>query len=128
MTVGKLASIALDCADPVELARFWAALIGGEVALNGEDFVAVRAGSLWLAAVRTPGYRPPTWGDAATPKQMHLDVAVDDLDRAEAAAIGLGARPVADRPFPDRYRVLLDPAGHPFCLSVQMPDPEAVAT
>jgi hypothetical protein len=35
---------------------------------------------------------------------------------------------VADRPFPDRYRVLLDPAGHPFCLSVQMPDPEAVPT
>jgi hypothetical protein len=26
------------------------------------------------------------------------------------------------QPSPDRWRVLLDPAGHPFCLSVQIPE------
>jgi len=53
---------------------------------------------------------------------MHLDLAVDDLDQAEAEALRLGARPAAEQPAPDRWRVLLDPAGHPFCLSTQIPD------
>ena len=92
------------------------------MALTGEDCVAVRTGRGWLAATRVPDHRPPTWGDPATPKQMHIDVAVDDLDAAEAEAVRLGARPVPDRPFPDRYRVLTDPAGHFFCLTVQIPD------
>ena len=44
---------------------------------------------------------------------MHLDIEVDDLDAAAAAA--LGAR-VAEYQPRDNIRVLLDPAGHPFCL------------
>jgi len=28
----------------------------------------------------------------------------------------------AEQPAPDRWRVLLDSAGHPFCLSTQIPD------
>jgi hypothetical protein len=43
-----------------------------------------------LVALRVPGYVPPTWPDAATPKQTHLDLSVDDLDTAEAEAIRLG--------------------------------------
>ena len=122
MAAARLASIVLDCSDPMVLARFWAALIGGEVALTGEDFVAVRTDRGWLAATRVPDHRPPTWGDPTTPKQMHIDVAVDDLDVAEAQAIRLGERPIADPPSPDGYRVLTDPAGHFFCLTVQIPD------
>jgi Glyoxalase-like domain len=45
---------------------------------------------------------------------------VDDLDRAEA--LRLGARRAIEQRAPDRWRVLLDPAGHPFCLSTQIPD------
>lgn len=67
-------------------------------------------------------YRPPSWPDGPIPKQMHLDVAVDDLEEAEAAALRLGARPAAEQPEPQRWRVLLDPAGHPFCLTTQIPD------
>lgn len=52
------------------------------------------------------------------PKQMHLDLAVaaDGLDAAQALAVRLGARLAGQQPQPDRRRVLLDPAGHPFCL------------
>jgi Glyoxalase-like domain len=71
--------------------------------------------------VRVADYQPPTWPDPAVPKQMHLDLAVDDLDAAEAEAIRLGARKPPGQPAPDRWRVLLDPAGHPFCLSSQIP-------
>ena len=46
---------------------------------------------------------------------MHLDVEVDDLEIAVADALALGAALAADQP-QDDVRVLLDPAGHPFCL------------
>ena len=46
---------------------------------------------------------------------MHLDIAVEDLDRGVAWATELGAT-VAPTQFRDGIRVMLDPAGHPFCL------------
>jgi glyoxalase superfamily protein len=122
MAVARLGSISLDCADPRSLADFWAALVGGEVAFTSDDFVAVKTDRGWLSAVRVPDFEPPTWPTGPTPKQMHLDLAVDDLDAAEAEAIRLGARRAAEQPAPERWRVLLDPAGHPFCLSSQIPE------
>jgi Glyoxalase-like domain len=112
----------LDCADPAALASFWAELLGGEVAFSSEDFVAVKTDGIWLSAVRVPDYQAPEWPDGGRPKQIHLDLAVDDLDAAEAEAIGLGARRTTEQPAPDRWRVMLDPAGHPFCLSSLIPD------
>ncbi len=103
------------------LGAFWAGLLGGEVAFTGEDFVAVKTDGMWLAAVRVPDFRPPSWPAGDVPKQMHLDLAVDDLDQAEEEALRLGARRADEQPAPDRWRVLLDPAGHPFCLSTQIP-------
>jgi hypothetical protein len=37
---------------------------------------------------------------------------VDNLDRAEASVLALGARPLS----PPGDHVYADPAGHPFCL------------
>lgn len=122
MAAARLGSIALDCADPPSLAAFWAELIGGEVAFTSDDFVAVKTDRGWLAAVRVPDYEPPTWPVGVRPKQMHLDLAVDDLEEAEAEALRLGARRAPEQPAPERWRVLLDPAGHPFCLSTQIPE------
>jgi hypothetical protein len=122
MAIARLASIALDCDDPSALAAFWAALVGGEIVPVNDGFVGVRTDHGWLVAVRVPAYRPPSWPDGAIPKQIHLDLAVDDLDVAEPEAIRLGARRAPVQPAPDRWRVLLDPAGHPFCLSTQIPD------
>jgi hypothetical protein len=122
VAVARLGSIALDCADPTTLAAFWAELLGGEVAFTSDEFVAVKTDRAWLAAVRVPDYQAPSWPQGAAPKQIHLDLAVDDLDQAEVEALRLGARRAADQPAPDRWRVLLDPAGHPFCLSTQIPE------
>lgn len=122
MAVARSISISLDCAEPLALATFWAELVGGEVAFTSDEFVAVKTGRGWLATVRVLDYRPPSWPDGPIPKQMHLDVAVDDLEEAEAAALRLGARPAAEQPEPQRWQVLLDPAGHPFCLTTQIPD------
>jgi Glyoxalase-like domain len=122
MALARLASIALDCSDTTSLARFWADLVGGEVAFSSEEFCAVKTSGGWLATVRVPDYQPPTWPGPAVPKQMHLDLAVTDLEAAEAEAIRLGARKADEQPGPDRWRVLFDPAGHPFCLSSQIPE------
>jgi hypothetical protein len=47
--------------------------------------------------------------------QFHLDVEVDDLDEGVAYALSVGAE-LADFQPQEKVRVMLDPAGHPFCL------------
>ncbi|MFD6529381.1 VOC family protein [Streptomyces sp. NPDC060184] len=116
MPLARLAAINLECSDPVSLARFWAHLLGGEVAVETPGFCAVRAGTLHLGAVRVADYRQPTWPSGECPQQMHLDLTVEDLDTAEHEAVRLGATKERLQPAPERSRVLRDPAGHPFCL------------
>jgi predicted enzyme related to lactoylglutathione lyase len=62
-------------------------------------------------------YRRPTWPNAEGAQQMmmHLDLATDDVDAAVAWAIDAGATVAEHQPQP-HVRVMLDPAGHPFCL------------
>lgn len=119
MPIARIAAINLECPDPAALAQFWAAMLDGEVAVRTPDFCAVQAGPLYLGAVRVAGYQPPTWPTAERSQQMHLDLAVDDpdhLDDAEARAIRLGAVKESHQSAPESFRVLRDPAGHPFCL------------
>jgi hypothetical protein len=121
MTVARLALTALDCADPEPLAQFWAALLDGTIVLRTDQVVVVKTGTMLLGATRVPDYTPPTWPGGDAPKRMHLDLAVRDLDTAEATALELGARKADTQPQPDRWRVYFDPAGHPFCLTVNIP-------
>lgn len=112
----RIAAINLDCADPVALARFWAAMLDGEMAIETPGFCAVKTGTMYLGAVRVDDHRPPTWPSNERPQQLHLDLAVEDLDAAEREAIRLGATAETSQPGGERFRVLRDPAGHPFCL------------
>jgi catechol 2,3-dioxygenase-like lactoylglutathione lyase family enzyme len=122
MTVSlRLAAISLDCADPAELAEFYSRLTGFEVVFSNDDFVALR-GDIYLTTQRVEGYQPPTWPDSGRAKQIHLDFATDDLDGAAQIAIGLGASLADSQPRPDDWRVLIDPAGHPFCFTTLIPD------
>jgi hypothetical protein len=50
--------------------------------------------------------------------QLHLDIEVDDLATEVDRAVRLGAS-VADVQPQQHVRVLLDPAGHPFCMFVE---------
>jgi tmRNA-binding protein len=68
----------------------WAELVGGEIAFISDDFVAVKADQVWLAAVRVPDHKAPTWSEGDLAKQMQLDLDVEDLDGAEAEARRLG--------------------------------------
>jgi hypothetical protein len=46
---------------------------------------------------------------------MHLEIQVDDLESGAAHARACGATQADHQP-QDDVRVMLDPAGHPFCL------------
>jgi hypothetical protein len=46
---------------------------------------------------------------------LHLDFEVTDLEAESQRAVALGATLTSRQP-QDNVRVLLDPAGHPFCL------------
>ena len=63
------------------------------------------------------GYVPPRWppADGEQRAMVHFDFEVADLDAATHDALALGARLAEFQPRAN-VRVLLDPAGHPFCL------------
>jgi hypothetical protein len=122
MATIRLGSVSLDCADPASLGAFWAALLDGEVVFSSDQFVAVKLAHAWLSAVQVDDYVEPTWPASDVAKQIHLDLAVDDLEGATATALRLGARRPDHQPGADRFVVLLDPAGHPFCLTTQIPE------
>ena len=114
--IGRLHHLIVDCPDPRGLAAFWSALLGQPVTFAEDDFVVVARDSTssGMAFQLAPDQVPPTWPDPAVPQQMHLDVMVDDLEAAEEAVLGLGARRLTERG--SVSRVFADPAGHPFCL------------
>jgi hypothetical protein len=60
-------------------------------------------------------YNAPRWPDPAYPQQVHLDIAIGDLDAGEAQALELGATRLPGGG--QTFRVFADPAGHPFCLT-----------
>jgi catechol 2,3-dioxygenase-like lactoylglutathione lyase family enzyme len=111
--------VALDAPDPIELARFYSGLLGWPVAGQDENgaSIGVPGTTSFLAFQRATTYERPVWPATEGSQQMmlHLDIAVDDLEVAVEDAIALGAA-VAEHQPQDDVRVLLDPAGHPFCL------------
>ncbi|MFJ3639147.1 VOC family protein [Streptomyces sp. NPDC090108] len=114
----RFVAVTFDCADPAELAGFYGELLELPVLFSTDDFALIgRKDSPGLGFTCIADHRPPTWPDPAHGKQAHLELGVDDLDLAEKRALALGAvRPDA-QPDPDRWRVLVDPAGHPFCVT-----------
>ncbi|MFF8725730.1 VOC family protein [Streptomyces sp. NPDC015171] len=115
----RYVAVTFDCADPAELARFYGEMFGLPVAFSSDDFVMLggEGGAAGLAFHRLPDYRRPTWPDPAQEKQAHIEVGVNDLDGAETELLARGATRPDSQPEPDRWRVLLDPAGHPFCIT-----------
>jgi len=74
-------------------------------------------GGTGLSFQHEPGYAAPVWPAGPGDQQMmtHLDIAVEDLAAAVAWAEQAGATLAGYQP-QEHVRVLLDPAGHPFCL------------
>lgn len=126
----QVAAVTIAAPDPRELAAFYARLLGWQVATSEGPRPGMPTTDGW-AQMRPPAgtaaptlnfefeadYQPPTWPSEPGKQQLmlHLDVAVDDLDAAVAHAVGEGATLAEFQP-QQLVRVMLDPAGHPFCL------------
>lgn len=109
---------AIEAPDPGALARFYAGLLDWPVVHEepGTAVVGTPNGS-FLVFQQASGYQAPVWPpvEGRQRPMTHFDFQVGDLDSAVAEAVALGAT-LADSQPQEHVRVLLDPAGHPFCL------------
>jgi predicted enzyme related to lactoylglutathione lyase len=109
----RLSGITLDCRDPEELADFWHRLLGGTV-------TEPLAG--WRRIVGHGGGPQISFQPVPEPKlskvRLHLDLTVDDVDRALERVVELGGRWLGQW---HQYgegvvAVVADPEGNEFCL------------
>jgi hypothetical protein len=122
---------AIDCADPVKLAIFYAHITGLKIDLTTEntnsDIVWIELkdnqGMPKLGFQKVANYKAPTWPEGPIPQQLHLDFAVKDLDETEVELLKIGAVKTDFQPgspktndYSTEFRVFLDPEGHPFCI------------
>jgi len=114
----------LDAPDVVLLTRFYEQLLGWEIeALEGDGWSRLRPAdrSTKIEIQFEEHYTRPVWPGAPGTQgmQVHLDIWVDDVPAGVAWALACGATEAAPQPSnrdPSRLRIMLDPAGHPFCL------------
>ena len=87
----------LDSDDPAALASFYSAVLGWDVLHSEDEYAMIGDGSINIGFGKVPEYAAPGW-----PQE----------------ALALGATKPTEQPNPSRWRVLLDPGGHPFdiCL------------
>ncbi|GAA4428260.1 VOC family protein [Actinokineospora soli] len=112
--VMALFAVTIDAPNASALARFYAAVTGMDLTYDGPEGALLSGGGRNLMFQQVQTYTPPAWPDPSRPQQAHLDLKTDDLDAAEALAHSHGATTL-DASSPT-FRVLADPAGHPFCL------------
>ena len=117
MSVATLKMVTLDSSDAARDGEFWHAVLGWEIAHTGDGYAMQSGpGGLSLGLGTIPDHEPPGWPNQHGSKQFHLDLAVDDLDAAAVRCVELGATLPDEQPG-ESWRVLLDPSGHPFCLT-----------
>jgi hypothetical protein len=119
----KFTELAIDCADPESLARFWCAVLDYEVQ-DEEDGVVTIGSPLVSEGKNRPGPVPPTLTFAPVPERkivknrLHLDVNPTDRDQDEEVRrlLDLGARHLDVGQGDVSWVVLADPEGNEFCV------------
>ncbi|NHA67873.1 VOC family protein [Phycicoccus flavus] len=117
MALASLKMVTLDSSDVRRDVAFWAEVLGWDVAHTEEEYgMLTSPDGLALGFGLVEGYEAPGWPNSNGSKQFHLDLAVDDLDGAAERVVALGGTLPQDQPG-ETWRVVLDPSGHPFCLT-----------
>ena len=117
--ITSIIGIAFDCSNANALADFCVKISGWEKEISDDEFAALRTPQGILLVFQTvDNYVPPVWPwrDDKQQQMAHIDFKVDSLSEAEELAIKHGATK-AEVQYYDTSTVILDPAGHPFCLS-----------
>jgi hypothetical protein len=115
----KLSATVLGTRDPQGLCAFYAKLLGWQITQSDPDWAMLKPpdGGSGLSFQIETTHVPPTWPQDKDHQQMqmHLDIGVDDFESAINWSLENGARQADFQPQHD-VRVMIDPAGHPFCL------------
>ena len=119
----QFTELAIDCADPAVLARFWCAVLGYEVRAREEGTVTIGPPAAPEHGDR-PGPVPPIVTFAAVPEpktvknRMHIDLSPSDREQHDEIhrLLELGARPVDVGQGEQSWVVLADPEGNEFCV------------
>jgi hypothetical protein len=119
----KFTELAIDCADPHGLARFWCAVLGYEVQDDSDDVVTIGSPAVPEGKLR-PGPVPPTLTFAQVPEgktiknRLHLDVNPTDTEQDDEVRrlLDLGARRADVGQGNESWVVLADPEGNEFCV------------
>ena len=126
MPAGRLLSVVFECTDPDEEGSFWEAVLGWVRHQGDREWVTIADPgdrTKRLSFQQVDDHVPPTWPARERPQQAHIDMLVEDLDAAEARVLDLGATRLTSETVihpEESFRVYADPAGHPFCLIVQV--------
>jgi hypothetical protein len=116
----KLTDLAIDCADPRGLARFWCSVLDYEVQDADDELVTIGPPE----GKDDVGPVPPTLTFARVPEgkavknRLHLDVNPTDREQDEEVRrlLDLGARHVDVGQGAASWVVLADPEGNEFCV------------
>jgi hypothetical protein len=120
----QIRGVAIDCDNISELANFYSRISGQPIFYQSDDFACLNLATYWLTFQHVDHYVAPTWPTSESPKQFHLEIWTDDIDGGEQLVLDYGATKSDNQPSPDdSWRVYIDPAGHPFCLTRNVPDP-----
>ncbi|UVS80725.1 VOC family protein [Actinokineospora sp. UTMC 2448] len=119
----KFTELAIDCADPHGLARFWCAVLDYEVQDADDDVVTIGSPAVPEGKNRV-GPVPPTLTFARVPEgktvknRLHIDVNPTDRDQDDEVRrlLDLGARPADVGQGAESWVVLADPEGNEFCV------------
>jgi Glyoxalase-like domain len=119
----KFTELAIDCANPGSLARFWCSVLGYEVQDEGDGIVTIGSPLVPEGKSRV-GPVPPTLTFARVPdrktvkNRLHLDVNPTDREQADEVRrlLGLGARRADVGQGDVSWVVLADPEGNEFCV------------
>ena len=117
--ISSILGIALDCKDADSLADFYVKLLGWEKTLSGGGWAGIHSPQGIILAFQTiEEYMQPVWPWKPGEQQQmaHIDFKVDDLPKAVEHAMRCGAVK-AEKQYFDTSTVMIDPEGHPFCLS-----------
>ncbi len=116
MTVA-LKMITLDCPDPRVSGAFWAELLGWDVAALEDEYAMLTGpGGVALGMGKVADHQAPGWPNDKGSKQFHFDLACDDIGAVAERVTELGGT-IPDEQPGETWKVALDPAGHPFCLT-----------
>ena len=112
----QLVALCFDANEPLRLARFWAGVLGWEMADDPRDGIALLPSDDTGFKLRFLSTEVPKTG----PNQLHFDLRSTSLEEQQqtvARSLGLGARHIDVGQLPEEGHVVLaDPEGNEFCV------------